>query len=153
MKKILLTLLLLPHFAYGVVSQLAFGSFGEISPQEAVSKYFDYFNNADSASLNNASDSPFIFSIGGKQTAYDKYGDSVDFNGLRKQGWSYSKINISKLIYEDEISAMVDINFSRFNKDDEVLSTTAVTYVMLKKDNQWKMKAGFVDGNLSLGKD
>ena len=122
------------------------------SPIEAVEKYFAYFNDADKQALNDNSDSPFIFSIGSKTSAYEKYGDSVDFEGLKAIGWAYSSINNADLIYKDESSAMVAINFSRYNTDDEAISTTDVTYMLVFKDDIWKLKAGFVQGNLSLGK-
>lgn len=47
---------------------------------------------------------------------------------------------------------MVIVNFSRYNKDDEAISTTAVTYMLVFKDDMWKLKAGFVQGDLSMGK-
>ena len=103
--------------------------------------------------MNEASDSPFIFSIGNKTTAHEKYGDSVDFDGLKAIGWAYSSINSADLVYKDDASAMVSINFSRYNADDEAISTTAVTYMLVFKDDIWKLKAGFVQGNLSLGID
>ena len=121
-------------------------------PVEAVANYFEYFNNANKEALNENSDSPFIFIIGNEKNAYDKYGDSVDFEGLEKIGWSYSSIHSSELIYKDRSSAMVHINFSRFDKNDEAISTSDVTYLLVYKDGQWKMKAGFVQGNLSMGK-
>jgi hypothetical protein len=121
-------------------------------PVEAVANYFEYFNNANKEALNENSDSPFIFIIGNEKNAYDKYGDSVDFEGLEKIGWSYSSIHSSELIYKDRSSAMVHINFSRFDKNDEAISTSDVTYLLVFKDGQWKMKSGFVQGNLSLGK-
>lgn len=121
-------------------------------PVEAVANYFEYFNNANKEALNENSDSPFIFIIGNKKNAYNKYGDSVDFEGLEKIGWSYSSIHSSELIYKDRSSAMVHINFSRFDKNDEAISTSDVTYLLVFKDGQWKMKSGFVQGNLSLGK-
>jgi|SaaInlStandDraft_1057018.scaffolds.fasta_scaffold73279_2 hypothetical protein len=121
-------------------------------PVEAVANYFEYFNNANKEALNEHSDSPFIFIIGNEKNAYDKYGDSVDFEGLEKIGWSYSSIHSSELVYKDSSSAMVHINFSRFNKDDEAISTSDVTYLLVYKDGQWKMKAGFVQGNLTMGK-
>ena len=99
-----------------------------------------------------ASDSPFIFFIGTNKTVSENYGDSVDFEGLRKQGWAYSKINESELLYADELSAMVDINFSRLNKDEEVLSATDATYLLVYKEGSWLLKAGFINSNLSLGK-
>ena len=70
------------------------------SPVEAVEKYFAYFNDADKQALNDNSDSPFIFSIGNKITAHEKYGDSVDFEGLKAIGWAYSSINSADLVYK-----------------------------------------------------
>ena len=122
------------------------------SPIEAVEKYFAYFNDADKQALNDNSDSPFIFSIGSETSAYDKYGDSVDFEGLKAIGWAYSSINNADLIYKDDSSAMVIVNFSRYNTDDEAISTTAVIYMLVFKDDMWKLKAGFVQGDLSMGK-
>ena len=47
---------------------------------------------------------------------------------------------------------MVDINFSRLSDDDEVLSTTDALYLLVNKDGNWLLKAGFINSNLSLGK-
>ena len=121
------------------------------NPEEAVHKFFELFNSTDKAKLNEASDSPFIFLIGNNKTVSENYGDSLDFEGLREQGWAYSKINESELIYSDLISAMVDINFSRISQDKDVLSTTNATYLLLNKEGKWLLKAAFINSNLSLG--
>ena len=121
------------------------------NPEQAVYEYFDFFNNSDKDALNNASDSPFVFLIGNNKTVAEKYGDSVNFEGLRKEGWAYSKINDSELIYSDEVSAMVEINFSRFNTKDEALSTTDAIYLLVYKNDKWLLKAGFIGSGLSLG--
>ena len=128
------------------------GSLWAQSPEEALYKYFELFNSADKEAINEASDTPFVFLIGDNKTVSEYYGDSVDFEGLRNQGWAYSKINESELIYADELSAMVDINFSRLSDDDEVLSTTDALYLLVNKDGNWLLKAGFINSNLSLGK-
>ena len=135
-----------------LISLFISGSLWAQNPEEALYKYFELFNSADKEMLNKASDSPFIFLIGDNQTVSENYGDSVDFEGLRKQGWAYSKINESELLYADELSAMVDINFSRLNKDEEVLSATDATYLLVYKEGSWLLKAGFINSNLSLGK-
>ena len=135
-----------------LLTLLVSGGLWAQNPEEALYKYFDLFNSADKDAINNASDSPFIFFIGNNKTISENYGDSVDFEGLRKQGWAYSMINESELLYVDEISAMVDINFSRLNDDEKVLSTTDATYLLVKKDGKWLLKAGFISSNLSLGK-
>ena len=131
---------------------LVSGSLWAQNPEEALYKYFELFNSANKEAINEASDSPFVFLIGSNKTVSEYYGDTVDFEGLRKQGWAYSKINESELIYSDELSAMVDVNFSRLNKDDEVLSTTKATYLLINKEGKWLLKAGFINSNLSLGK-
>ena len=121
------------------------------NPEQEFYEYFEYFNNSDKDALNNASDSPFIFLIGNNKTVSEKYGDSVNFEGLRQEGWAYSRINDSELIYSDEVSAMVEINFSRFNVKDEALSTSDAIYLLVYKNDKWLLKAGFIGSSLSLG--
>ena len=139
------------HLTTLLLTLLISGGLRAQNPEEALYKYFELFNSADIDAINEASDSPFVFLIGNKKTVSKKYGDSVDFEGLTKQGWARSKINESELVYADEISAMVDVNFSRLNDDDEVLSTTDAIYLLVNKDGKWLLKAGFINSYLSLG--
>ena len=135
-----------------LLTLLVSGGLWAESPEEALYKYFELFNIADKEAINKASDSPFVFLIGNNKTVSEYYGDSVDFEGLRNQGWAYSKINQSKVLYSDELSAMVDINFSRLSENKEVLSTTDAVYLLVNKKGKWLLKAGFINSNLSLGK-
>ena len=147
-----LWLLLMKSFFVILLTFLTSGGLWAQNPEEALYEYFELFNSADKDAINEASDSPFVFLIGNNRTVSENYGDSVDFEGLRKQGWAYSNINKSELIYADELSAMVDINFSRLNDDEKVLSTTDATYLLVNKNGKWLLKAGFINSNLSLGK-
>ncbi len=122
------------------------------APQVAIQKYFEYFNAKDIDSLNNASGQPFTLINGGKISKWNKYGDAVDFGGLASSGWAYFRINQNQLIYEDDMTAMVNINFSRYDSTDAVISTSHVIYLLIKRDGAWKLKSGFVNGNLTLGK-
>ena len=135
-----------------LLTLLVSGGLWAESPEEALYNYFKLFNSADKEAINEASDSPFVFLIGNSKTVSENYGDSVDFEGLRNEGWAYSKINESEVIYSDELSAMVDINFSRLSENEEVLSTTDAIYLLVNKDSKWLLKAGFINSNLSLGK-
>ena len=135
-----------------LLTLLVSGDLWAESPEDALYKYFELFNIADKEAINKASDSPFVFLIGNNKTVSEYYGDSVDFEGLRNQGWAYSKINQSKVLYSDEMSAMVDINFSRLSENEEVLSTTDAVYLLVKKKGKWLLKAGFINSDLSLGK-
>ncbi len=139
------------HLTIPLLVLLVSGGLWAQNPEQAVNEYFDYFNNSDIDALNNASDSPFVFLIGNNKTVSKKYGDSVNFEGLRKEGWAYSKINDSELIYSDEVSAMVEIKFTRFNAKDEALSTTDAIYLLVFKNDKWLLKAGFIGSGLSLG--
>ena len=79
------------------------------------------------------------------------YGDAVDFDSLRKTGWSYSKINSLDIIHEDEEISVVKFNFSRLNDIDVVISSIDATQVLVFKENMWKIKTVCVSEELSLG--
>ena len=123
-----------------------------LSPMMAIEHYFSSFNKEDRDALNQAADSPFIFVIGGEPSSYDRYGDGVDFAGLKASGWSYTLINSKELIYADDLTAAVRVNFSRFNESDAVISTTDSVYLLVRRDGEWKVKGGFMNGTLTLGK-
>ena len=121
-------------------------------PHAAAEKFFQYFNAKDIDSLNNASGQPFTLINGGKISKWSKYGDAVDFGGLESSGWAYSRIHQNELVYEDDMTAMVNINFSRYDSADSVISTSDIIYLLVNRDGAWKLKSGFVNGNLTLGK-
>ena len=121
------------------------------SPVSVLENFFLHFNAMDKQKLNETSDSPFIFSIGGSTTSSERYGDSINFEGLIDSGWAYSKLNQAKLIYQDEATAMVDVSFTRHGEDGVVISDTNAVYMLVKKDNTWKLKAGFIPRDLTLG--
>ncbi len=57
-----------------------------------------------------------------------------------------------ELVYSDDLTAAVRVNFSRFNESDEVISTSDVVYLLVRRDEEWKVKGGFLSGTLTLGK-
>ena len=122
------------------------------APQAAAEKFFQYFNAKDIESLNNASGQPFIFAAGGEVIRWKSYGEALDFEALEESGWAYSRIHQNELVYEDDMTAMVDINFSRYDSTDAVITTSDVIYLFVNGDGAWKIKSAFVKGNLTLGK-
>ena len=124
-----------------------------INPTETISLYVDNFNNADIKLLNETTESPFFWLRGVETDVYESYGDSVDFDGLRRSGWSYSKVNSLKLIYEDSETSMVNMNFSRYDEDDRVILTGSANYLLINDDGVWKIKGGFAPTKISIGKD
>ncbi|MDC3199986.1 hypothetical protein OAT92_05210 [Porticoccaceae bacterium] len=124
-----------------------------VTPIQTVAQYVQDFNNADLDALNEGSGSPFFWLMGDEKNVYDKYGDSVDFVRLRSKGWSYSKINSLELIYEDDKTAMVYMNFSRYSANDEVILTSEVNYLLVNNAYKWKIKGGFAPNKVTVGKD
>ena len=122
------------------------------APQAAAERFFQYFNAKDIESLNNASGRPFIFSSGGEVIRWDSYGEALDFEALEESGWAYSRIHQNELVYEDDMTAMVDVNFSRYDSTDAVIATSDVIYLFVNRDGAWKIKSAFVKGNLTLGR-
>ena len=141
MKKVffLFNLILLGHLSAG--------------PKEAVKEFFEDFNNEDILAINTNSDSPFIYIMGKNTVLEEKYTDAINFDGLKKEGWAYSEINKSNLLYDDNDTAMVQVNFSRLNSKDEIILTGDVTYLLVNKDGSWKLKGGFSSDLASLGND
>jgi len=125
----------------------------EVTPIQMVAQYVEDFNNTDLDALNEGSGSPFFWLMGDEKNVYDKYGDSVDFVRLRSKGWRYSKINSLELIYEDDKTAMVYMNFSRYNANDEVILTSEVNYLLVNNAYKWKIKGGFAPNKVTVGKD
>ena len=124
-----------------------------VTPIQTVAQYVEDFNNADLDALNEGSGSPFSWLMGDEKNVYDKYGDSVDFVRLRSKGWSYSKINSLELVYEDDKTAMVYMNFSRYSANDEVILTSEVNYLLVNNAYEWKIKGGFAPNKVTVGKD
>ena len=124
-----------------------------VTPIQTVAQYVQDFNNADLDALNEGSGSPFFWLMGDEKNVYDKYGESVDFVRLRSKGWSYSKINSLELIYEDDKTAMVYMNFSRYSANDEVILTSEVNYLLVNNAYKWKIKGGFAPNKVTVGKD
>ena len=125
----------------------------EVTPIQTVAQYVEDFNNTDLDALNEGSGSPFFWLMGDEKNVYDKYGDSVDFVRLRSKGWRYSKINSLELIYEDDKTAMVYMNFSRYSANDEVILTSEVNHLLVNNAYKWKIKGGFAPNKVTVGKD
>ena len=141
MKKVffLFNLILLGHLSAG--------------PEETVKEFFQNFNNEDIVAINTNSDSPFVYIMGKNTVLEENYSDAINFDGLKKEGWAYSEINKSNLLYDDNDTAMVQVNFSRLNSKDEIILTGDVTYLLVNKDGSWKLKGGFSSNLASLGND
>ncbi|MGI9221144.1 MAG: nuclear transport factor 2 family protein [Woeseiaceae bacterium] len=119
-------------------------------PEQVVADFFEFFNAADRDSLNAVWDSPCVFITGSQTKQFDRYADAVSFQKLKEEGWSYSRIHSSELVFEEETLAMVKFDFSRFDESDKVIATYDVTHLLVKKDNRWRIKVLYLTGSKSM---
>ncbi len=68
----------------------------------------------------------------------------VNFEKLRDTGWVKSTVNEIEVIYATEDKGLVRLNFSRINKDEEVIVTTDAVYTFTKINGKWGISVLFV---------
>ena len=123
----------------------------EETPTQFINRAFSYFNQESSKQLNGLSSSPFFITVGTNTRLFDGYGDAIYFNEIKKDGWVSTQINQMKLIYEENQSALISVDFSRMNSSGIEYSATLGQYLLVRHDNLWKLKGAFFLSGLSLG--
>ena len=112
----------------------------ESSPIETLENFFQCFNAKDLDSLDKIWDSPCVFIIGNKTTLFDRYRNAVDFEKIVAGGWRSSSVNHSEIIFEDLATAMVQLNFSRFDIDGTEIGSYDVSHLMVNTESGWRIK-------------
>ena len=74
----------------------------------------------------------------------DENSPLVNFEKLRDSGWIKSTVNEIEVIYATEDKGLVRLNFSRINKDEEVIVTTDGIYTFTKINEKWGIAVLFV---------
>ena len=63
----------------------------------------------------------------------------IDYEIFKKTGWAYSKINDIKVISESINTAVVVMDFSRFDKNHKQYLRTMMTYSLSKEKGYWQI--------------
>jgi hypothetical protein len=117
----------------------------KISPIETVDRFFECFNAKDLKSLDMIWDSPCIFIIGNTTNLFTKYRDAVDFEEVINGGWHSSVVNHSEIIFEDLTTAMVQLNFSRLDRNCKEIGRYDVSHLLVNKATGWRIKILFMN--------
>jgi hypothetical protein len=135
MKKILLTLWLLMSFSYASAHPQ-----DGMSPEDLMRHYLKVFNEENLPALEEVYHYPHVKITNGKLSHIDnKNTPVIDFEGLKKSGWKYSKINSIKVLAEGANSALVEMVFSRFDKSDKEFFRSTAFYVLTKNQGYWQI--------------
>ena len=125
----------------------------EETPTQFINRAFSYFNQESNTLLNGLSSRPFFITVGTNTRLFDGYGDAINFDEIKKDGWVSTQINQMKLIYEEKQSALISVDFSRMNTSGIEYSNSLGQYLLVRDNNLWKLKGAFFLDVLSLGEE
>ena len=121
-----------------------------MSPEQLMFHYVKMFNEENLPALQDIYHTPHVRLISGKLVKLeDKSIPVVDYESLKKTGWKYSKINSVKVLAESSNSAMVELDFSRFDKDDKEFYRSVGFYVLTKNVGYWQILSLNSIGNVA----
>ena len=123
------------------------------TPIQIIEQAFSLFNKESNKQLNALSSSPFFITVGTDTKLFGGYGEAINFDEIKKDGWVSTQINTVEVVYEENESALVSVNFSRMNASEIAYSTTLGHYLLIRHDSLWKLKGAFFLGGLSLGEE
>ena len=98
------------------------------------------FNEENISAVEQVYAFPHVKLVNGKLIRFDtKETPVIDYVGLKKTPWKYSKINQIKILAEGANSALCELDFSRYDKDDKEFLRTTGFYVLTKDKGFWQI--------------
>lgn len=121
-----------------------------MSPEDLVRYYLKVFNEENIPALEEVIAFPHVKINNGKLTNVEnKDTPVIDYIGLKKTPWKYSKLNQVKVLAEGANSALVELDFSRYDKDDKEFLRSTGFYVLTKDKGYWQIVSLINTGNLA----
>ena len=121
-----------------------------MSPEDLMRYYLKVFNEENIPALEEVYAFPHVKINNGKLTNVEnKDTPVIDYVGLKKTPWKYSKLNQVKVLAEGANSALVELDFSRYDKDDKEFLRTTGFYVLTKEKGYWQILSLINTGNLA----
>ena len=111
-----------------------------LSPEGLMHYYVKVVNEENLVALQDVYHFPHVKITGGKLAQIeDKSIPVIDFDGLKKSGWKYSKINQVKVLAEGSNAALVELNFSRFDANDKEFLNQTTFYNLTRNNGYWQI--------------
>ncbi len=112
----------------------------DLSPEGLMHYYVKVVNDENLAALQDVYHFPHVKITGGKLAQIDdKSLPVIDFEGLKKSGWKYSKINQVKVLAEGNNAALVELHFSRFDANDKEFLNQTTFYNLTRNNGYWQI--------------
>lgn len=137
---------LLAVLVFGVV---ALPGAGESSSEElalqAMDEFMAAFNARDPKAWAATLNYPHVRIAGSNVRVWEteeEYADYMDFDAFSQQtGWHHSVWDSKKIVQAGEKKVHIAVQFSRFNADNERISTYESFYVLTNQDGHWGTQA------------
>ena len=111
-----------------------------LSPDAFMKYYIKVFNEENIVEVQKCYHFPHSVVEDGQIIFNNKESEPVvNYETLKKTGWIYSKINDIKVISEGVNTAVVEMEFSRFDKNDKPYFRTKMTYSLSKEKGYWQI--------------
>ena len=133
-------------------SSLLFAKEDNNDPERVIQDFFYHFNEMDINKINELWDLPITYFVGDEIIVAKSYSEIVNYENLKKEGWSYSKINSIDPIVLQEDFVIYKTNFTRYNDQDIELISTDTNITLIKRGDFWKLKIAIIPINISTGK-
>ena len=120
-------------------------SFASAHPQDGLSSegllryYIKVFNQEDASALEDVYHFPNVKIQSGKLVVQESKGTPIDYAALKKSGWKYSKVNRIKVISEGANSALLEMDYSRYDANDKNFLRLTGFYVLTKNAGYWQI--------------
>ena len=122
------------------------------NPEKVIEDFFYHFNEMDINKINELWDLPITYFVGDEIIVAKSYSEIVNYENLKKEGWSYSKINSKNPIVSQEDFAIYQTHVTRFNNQDIELVSTDTNLTLIKRGDYWKLKIAIIPINISTGR-
>ena len=122
------------------------------NPENVIEDFFYHFNEMDINKIDELWDLPITYFVGGEIIVAKSYSEIVNYENLKKEGWSYSKINSTDPLVSQKDFAIYKTNFTRFNNQDIELVSTDTNLTLIKRGDYWKLKIAIIPINISTGR-
>jgi hypothetical protein len=110
-----------------------------LNPEGLLHYYIKVFNEEDTAALEDVYHFPNVKIQSGKLFVQEGKGAPVDYGALRKSGWKYSKVNSIKTLSEGQNSALLEMDYSRYDANDRDFLRLTGYYVLTKDTGYWQI--------------
>ena len=111
----------------------------EMEPEVFLQYFIEAFNDRNSSVLKTVFNEPLLRVTAGRVTSYTRWNEYIDYQKIESTGWARSVINSSSVPFEDNESAVLKMNFSRLDNQDNLIVRSDVTYLLLKVKGAWKI--------------